>query len=229
MKKRLCDQTGKTAIILFSMAGICAAMTRTIPTPGTLSHVEGQVWIGGKKQTPRSVGCSLIKPSQTLTTGAGNAELALTPGAYLSVASNSAVTMVARDLKDTEFRLEKGSASVQVDKWFKNNDLHIVVGKGTARMTEDGSYYFNATPPSAVVFYGKARVALGDQRLLLKEGYEARLIVGEPLKAQKVDRKCLKSDPRWRTEYLRSAGGSQADTQFPDTLGLNSGSHAGQG
>ena len=32
-------------------------------------------------------------------------------------------------------------------------------------MTKDGSYYFNAKPPSAVVLYGEARVVLGDQRV----------------------------------------------------------------
>ena len=68
------------------------------PDPGTLNYVEGTVNFDGKMLTNRNLTNDEMRAGEELTTGAGKAEILLTPGIFLRVDSNSAVKMISPDL-----------------------------------------------------------------------------------------------------------------------------------
>jgi hypothetical protein len=78
------------------------------PDPGTLNYVEGAVYFNGRMLTSRNVTNDELRAGQELTTGAGKAEILLTPGIFLRVDSNSAVKMISPDLAQTQVELEHG-------------------------------------------------------------------------------------------------------------------------
>jgi hypothetical protein len=118
----LWKQGGQTVLILLATAALGAAETTTMPPPGTLNYVEGQVSVDGQSQSPKSVGSTLLEAGQVLDTHKGNAELLLTPGVFLRVGHNSEVKLISPDLADTKVGLANGSAMVEVDELFKENN-----------------------------------------------------------------------------------------------------------
>ncbi len=88
------------------------------PDPGTLNYVEGSVHLDGRLLTNRNVANDEMRAGQELTTGAGKAEILLTPGIFLRVDSNSAVKMISPDLAETQVELLRGRAGVEVDQIF---------------------------------------------------------------------------------------------------------------
>ena len=89
--------------------------------PGTVNYIEGAAYLNGKPLHQQSVGSVALDPGQVLTTGAGKAEILLTPGIFLRVDSNSAVKMISPDLAQTQVELERGRAGVEVDQIFPQN------------------------------------------------------------------------------------------------------------
>src|SRR5580692_3024431 len=84
--------------------------------PGTINYVEGAAYIDGQQLDPKQIGNIDLNPGQELTTGAGKAEILLTPGVFLRVDDNSAVRMISPDLTLTQVQIDKGRAGVEVDE-----------------------------------------------------------------------------------------------------------------
>ena len=78
------------------------------PDPGTVNYIEGTANLDGKALTNNHEGIEELRAGQQLTTGAGKAEILLTPGIFLRVGSNSAVKMISPDLARTQVELERG-------------------------------------------------------------------------------------------------------------------------
>ena len=216
--KGLWKQGWRVVLILFATAALAAAETTTMPSPGTLNYVEGQVSMNGESQSPKSVGSSLLQAGQVLDTRDGNAELLLTPGVYLRVGHNSEVKMISPDLANTKVRLTSGSAMVEVDELFKENNLDVVVDDATAKIEKNGLYAFNADQPSVRVLDGKALVSENDQQITLKKRHEVLLANALPHKAQKFDRNVIENDPLYRWSMLRGKYASEANVETANNL-----------
>jgi hypothetical protein len=199
-------------------AALGAADTSNMPPPGTLNYVEGQVSVQGQKQTPKSVGSTYLEPNQVLATRDGNAEMLLTPGAYLRIGHNSAVKMISPGLADTQVQLMKGSAMLEVDELFKENDMSVVVDGATTRIEKQGLYDFNANEPSVKVLDGKAVTYEGDQKVNLKKGREALLAEAQPLAGQKFDKNQVEEDPLYRWSMLRSEYATDSNVDAANAL-----------
>jgi hypothetical protein len=128
--------------------------------PGTINYVEGQATLDGQTLTPQSVGYTGIATGQTITTAAGKAEVLLTPGVFLRLGDNSAVTMVSPDLTKTEVQLNRGTAEVEVDQIYQQNNLLIDQGPAQTALRKIGLYEFDATANTIRVFDGEASVSL---------------------------------------------------------------------
>lgn len=92
----------------------CAFGENETANPGTLNYVEGQASIASQSLGPQSAGSAVLLPGQSLSTEKGKVEILLIPGAFLRVGEQSTVEMVSPGLTDTEVRLDKGSATLEV-------------------------------------------------------------------------------------------------------------------
>jgi hypothetical protein len=128
--------------------------------PGTINYVEGQATLNGQILTAQSVGHTEIASGQTVATTNGKAEILLTPGVFLRLGDNTAVTMVSPDLTRTEVQLDRGVAEVEVDQLYKQNDLLVDQGPAQTVLLKNGLYEFDANANAVRVFDGEASVSL---------------------------------------------------------------------
>jgi len=157
--------------------------------PGTLNYVEGKVSIGEETLDSKSIGSAEVKPGQSLTTGSGKAEVLLTPGVFLRVGDNSTVTMISPGLTDTEVRIERGQAMVEVEEIHPENDIRVTVDGATARILKTGLYDFDSDAGWVRVYDGQAIVKDGDRQAKVKGGRELDFAASGQLKAEKFDKK----------------------------------------
>jgi len=193
------------------------------PPPGTLNYVEGQVSVQGQKQSPKSVGTTYLELNHVLDTRNGNAEMLLTPGVFLRVGHNSEVKMISPGLADTQVQLTNGSAMLEVDELFKENNLSVVVDGATTRIEKQGLYDFNANPPSVKVLDGKAVTFEGDREVKLKKGHETLLAEAQPLAQQKYNKDQIEDDPLYRWSKLRGEYASESNVETANALMMDGG------
>ena len=168
------------AALLLSLATLCApafSQSANPAVPGTLNYVEGQASIDGQAVSQHSVGQASLEPGQSLSTATGKAEILLTPGVFLRLDDNSAVTMVSPSLTDTVVKLDSGRADVEVDQLYKQNEIVIAQNGGQSQLLKGGLYEFNASDKTMRVFDGKAAVFEGAQPM----GSEGGQLVGKPV------------------------------------------------
>lgn len=171
--------------------------------PGTLNYVEGKASIGRQALDSRTVGSVELQAGQSLTTQTGKAEVLLTPGVFLRVGDNSTVTMISPSLSNTEVRLEKGRATVEVADIHKENNLRVAEDDADAQLLKKGLYDFDADRNLVRVFDGKAVVRVGDRQVEVKGGRELNL--NDPGRAYKFDKKAYQQGDLYRWSSLRSA------------------------
>ncbi len=181
------------------------------PDPGTLNYVEGTVHLDGRLLTNRNVANDEMRAGQELTTGAGKAEILLTPGIFLRVDSNSAVKMITPDLAETQVELLRGRAGVEVDQIFPQNEIQIIDGGVTTQLLKPGYYEFDANHPEAMVFKGRAEAEVGsDKWETVKDHHELALVAdGARVKTANFDSHPVNDELyNWsslRSEYLAEA------------------------
>src|SRR6266404_4870104 len=103
--------------------------------PGSLNYVEGQASIEGQSLGPEAIGKRELKPGQSLETGVGKAELLLTPGVFFRLGDNSSVMMISPTLTDTELRLDKGEATVEIAELHPENNIVVAEDGAKVRLT----------------------------------------------------------------------------------------------
>jgi hypothetical protein len=210
---------GQTTLALLVAAGLGVADTsNTMPPPGTLNYVEGQVSVQGHIQSPKSVGSTYLAPNQVIDTGRGHAEMLLTPGVYMRLGNNSEVRMISPGLADTQVQVTRGSAMVEVDELFKENDVSVVTDGATTQLEKQGLYEFNANHPSVEVLDGKAITREGDAQVRLTKGHEALLAESQPPVKQKYNKDQIENDPLYRWSKLRSEYATEANVDSADML-----------
>ncbi len=200
--------------------------------PGTVNYVEGQVAIDGKDVNKANVGKTAVAEGGTLTTGNGKAEMLLTPGVFLRMDANSAVTLVKPDLTHTEVELQRGKADVEVDQIYKQNDLSVDQDGQKVKLLQDGLYAFDTDDGTLRVFNGKAAVTPDDgdgaakgrmvKGRMVKGGRELALNEGDA-KPAKFDKKTAEDGlydfSSLRSNYLGEAN-AQLAGQYPNGNGF---------
>ena len=136
---------------LIGIAGVFLAAALSVPAwgtdpaqpkphaarPGGLNYVEGQVSIDGEALGAGAIGYTELNPGQSLETGAGKAELLLTPGVFFRLGDNSSAVLISPSLTDTELRLDKGEATVEVQT--TNQQLHTPYAQKGTQHTQSGA------------------------------------------------------------------------------------------
>lgn len=183
------------------------ALAANSAQPGTINYIQGQVSIGNQVLGTNSVGSAQLQPGQSLTTGNGKAEILLTPGVFLRVADNSSLTMVSPDLDNTEVRLAKGRAMVEVAEIHKENNLLVDEDGATTRLMKTGLYDFDADRSQVRVFSGQANTELDNKQVKVKGGHE--LSLNGQAKPQSFEKASFEDGfYRWsslRSDYLAEA------------------------
>jgi FecR protein len=184
--------------------------------PGSLNYVEGRVSIGSQIIDPKSVGSAELEAGQSITTGEGKAEILLMPGAFLRLGENSSVKMISPGLTNTEVRVQKGRALIEVAEIHKENELRVDVNGVTTEIRKKGLYDFDADRNQVRVFDGKAAVQENGTQVEVKEGRAFNLNAGSSLKTEKFDKKPYKNDlydwSSLRSKYLAEANTDAART-----------------
>jgi len=129
--------------------------------PGTINYVEGQAYIGPNALAPATAPGIELQRNETLLTQAGKVEILLTPGVFLRLADNSTLTMISPELANTQVRLERGRAMVEVLEISKQNDIRILQDGATTKLVKKGLYDFDAALNEVRVFKGSAEVTAG--------------------------------------------------------------------
>ncbi len=177
--------------------------------PGSLNYVEGQASIEGQNLGPEAIGKKELNPGQSLETQAGKVELLLTPGVFFRLGDNSSVTMISPGLIDTELRLNKGEATVEVAALHPENNVVIAEDGAKARLMQTGFYDFDADRNIVRVYQGQADVEVNGQEIEVKKEHQLAFKAGGSMKSEKFDKEQVQDDLyRWsslRSSYLAEA------------------------
>ena len=120
---------------LFVVAMCAFSQATTSARPGTLNYVEGHAYINGQEVDQQQMGHVNLDLNQTLSTDQNSkAELLLTPGVFFRLASNSEVRMVSNSLTNTQVKLTRGEALVDVAELFKDNNIQILEGGSSTKL-----------------------------------------------------------------------------------------------
>ena len=182
--------------------------------PGSLNYVEGQASIEGQSLGPEAIGKTELHPGQSLETKAGKAELLLTPGVFFRLGDNSSATMISPTLTDTELRLDKGEATVEVAELQPENNVVIAEDGAKVRLTKTGFYDFDADHDIVRVYQGEANVETNGQDIKVENEHQLAFNSGTSMKPEKFDREQVQDDLyRWsslRSSYLAEANVDRA-------------------
>lgn len=205
-----------------------ATVNLRIPTPhpgrpGTINYVEGQAFIGPNALTPATAPGVELERGQTVSTQAGKVEILLTPGVFLRLADNSAVTMVSPELANTQVRLERGRAMIEVLDIRKENDIRILDNGASAKLLKKGLYDFDAATGQVRVFDGAIEVTAGTRHVRLGGDQAVTISDAAAMKPRHFERRQFE-DEFYRWSALRSGYLSEASV---DVAGLYVGPGAG--
>ena len=216
------------ATSLFVPAAI--AQNTNTARPGTINYVEGQASLNGQMLTAKSAGSAEVAPGQTVSTMNGKVEVLLTPGVFLRLGDNSAVTMVMPDLTKTEIQVDRGTAEVEVDQLYKQNDLLVDQGPAQATLLKNGLYEFDANAGQMRVFDGEAAVSpaqAAKKWIKVKDHYELALN-GEAAKPQDFNGEQVASnDPLYSWSKLRADYLGQANLNLAEEYAGSAGFYSG--
>lgn len=208
-----------------------AAQTTVSARPGTLNYTEGQASIEGRQLGAGAESKTALAAGQSLSTTSGKVEILLTPGIFLRVGSNTTVQMVSPNLTQTEVRLERGRANVEVDEIYNQNRILIDLPNGQAQIMKKGLYAFDATNSTVNVFDGQANVYPGsdlqtDIKPIAIKGGRMLALTGDAEKPVKFNKNEAKDDLyNWgslRSQYLGEANLSLASA-YEGVSGFNPG------
>lgn len=182
--------------------------------PGSLNYVEGQASIEGQSLGPETIGTTELNPGQSLETRVGKAELLLTPGVFFRLGDNSSATMISPSLTDTELRLDKGEAAVEVAELHSENNVVIAEDGAKVRLTKTGLYDFDADHDLVRVYQGQANVEVDGRDIEVKKEHQLAFNAGGSMKPEKFDKEQTQDDLyRWsslRSSYLAEANVDRA-------------------
>jgi hypothetical protein len=182
--------------------------------PRSLNYVEGQASIEGQSLGPEAIGKTELKPGESLETVVGKAELLLTPGVFFRLDDASSVTMISPSLTDTELRLDKGEATVEVAELHPENNVVIAEDGAKVRLTKTGFYEFDADRYTVRVYQGQANVQVNGQDIKVEKEHQLVFNAGGSMQPEKFDKEQVQDNLyRWsslRSSYLAEANVDRA-------------------
>jgi hypothetical protein len=179
-----------------------------------LNYIEGQGSIQGQSVGPEAIGKTELHAGQSLETQAGKAEVLLTPGVFFRLGDNSSATMISPTLTNTELRLDKGEATVEVAELHPENNVVIVEGGARTRLSKTGFYNFDAEHNIVRVYQGEAIVQVNGDTIKVENDHQLAFNAGASMKPEKFDKERDQDDLyRWsslRSSYLAEANVDRA-------------------
>jgi hypothetical protein len=198
----------KTAAVLFA-AGLATSGFAAGTRPGTVNYIEGSVTVDNSPADPHTI--FEIAPGKTLQTGAGKAEILLTPGVFFRVGDHSSVRMLADGLTNTKVEVLSGTALLEVAQIEKKNHLVILNGDAEVQISEKGLYEFQASPAHISVYNGKAEVRDDGHSANVTKGEQLALDTGR-LKSKKFDRDQTNDLYDWSEQRSSFLAGASEDS-----------------
>jgi hypothetical protein len=204
----------------FVVGGVLAAVFAIIPAgaqsvisahSGTVHHVEGRVLLANDLIQPKFGHFPDLKEGEELRTEDGRAEILLTPGVFLRVASNSAVRMISNRLSDTRVELLQGEALVECAEILKDNGITLIYKDSAVSLAKKGLYGFTADPAEIRVYKGEALVHTARGDMTAGKGKQVPLdgvLVASKFRTKQVDNLYNWSEDR--SGYLAMANNSAA-------------------
>src|SRR5258708_22008406 len=182
--------------------------------PGSLNYVEGQASIEGQRLGPEVIGKTELKAGQSVETGGGKGEVLVAPGVFFRLGDNSSVMMISPTLTDTELRLDKGEATVEVAELHPENNVVIAEDGAKVHLTKTGFYDFDADHYIVRVYQGEANVEVNGKDIEVKKEHQLAFNAGGSMKPEKFDKEQVQDDLyRWsslRSSYLAEANVDRA-------------------
>jgi uncharacterized membrane protein YgcG len=191
----------------------------TMPRPGTVNYLEGQVSINGTNLQPSASGATVLQPNEVISTRQGYAEVLLTPGAFLRIGNNSEARMISAGLADMRLELVHGSAMVEVAQLIKGTNMAVTMNGMVTQIADKGLYDFDTNQQFARVLDGKAKIA----QTTLKKGDEVVFSGTAPLKKRDFDSKAAKADPLYVWSKVRSENESAANVDAANRVAVYGG------
>jgi hypothetical protein len=182
--------------------------------PGSLNYVEGQASVEGQTLGPEAIGKTELHAGQSLETQTGKAELLLTPGVFFRLGDNSSATMISLTLTNTELRLDKGEATVEVAELYPQNNVVVAEDGARAHLSKTGLYGFDADHHNVRVYEGEANVEVNGHIIKVENDHQLAFNAGASMKPEKFDKKQVQDDLyQWsslRSSYLAEANVDRA-------------------
>jgi hypothetical protein len=131
--------------------------------------------------------------------------------------------MISPTLTDTELRLGKGEATVEVAELQPENNVVIAEDGAKVRLTKTGFYDFDADHDMVRVYQGEANVEMNGQDIKVEKEHQLAFNAGGSMKPEKFDKEQVQDDLyRWsslRSSYLAEANvdraqGDQVDNSY---------------
>jgi hypothetical protein len=220
------------ATVLALMAVPLSAQPVVSAKSGTISWVQGKVFLGDDPVEQSLTRFPDIKENVVLRTELGRAEILLTPGVVMHVGENSSLRMITKRLIDTRLEMLTGSAVVSAVEIAKDTNLTMVCKGGTIGLPKAGHYRIDADAGVVRVFSGTANVEANGQRVEVGSG--KMLTLGSATAAvekfDKEDTDSLENWARQRDQLMAMANVSTARSMYNGYGGYGGyGSYSGYG
>jgi hypothetical protein len=196
-----------------------AAASPTMPPPGAVNYIEGQVSVDGQPLAPGALRSTILQSNEVIKTGGqGYAEILLTPGAFLRLGHESEARMISAGLANVRVQIVHGSALVEAAQLVKGTDMDVLMNGATARIDEKGLYAFNTSDQAVQVLDGKATITDQARQSTLKKGDEVLLASARPLKKRDFDLKAVKQEPLYVWSKVRSEDEAAANLHVANAV-----------
>jgi hypothetical protein len=140
---------------------------------GTLHYFEGDVRIDGIEVQTKPGRFDEIKEQSVLSTGMGNAEVLLTPGAFLRLGQQSSIRMLDNRLVSTRLDILSGNVSVEADHpdlSVKDSPVTLLYRNYEIHPVKHGLFEIGTNPAQMKVYQGEVIVANGNDKVSVREG-----------------------------------------------------------
>jgi hypothetical protein len=205
--------------ILGALASFSVLPQAVISThSGLVNFVDGSVSIDSQPISEKPGKFASLKEGSTLQTGAGRAEVLLTPDVILRVGANSAVRMVSNSFADTRVAFLSGSAILESGE-SADTPVTILYRDYEVQSRENSTYRFDSESPGLTVLKGKAKVSLNTQSLVI--GKDHAMQFTGALHAQEPGDRADDALDRWAKERDQAlAADSEAVGKTTDDLSV---------
>src|ERR1700676_2497243 len=141
------------ASVVFSAIACMAPIWGHTPEgPGVVNFVEGAVSIDGVPVRSASAGSITAGPGQVISTGAGMAEILLTPGTFLRLGNRTAVTLQWLGPSEIQAEVIKGQAMIEALQISHRDSLTVEENGVVAVIQKPGLYDFNSARAILAVY-----------------------------------------------------------------------------